>query len=184
MHRSTGSRIALFLRRSAMYAGIALLMLYILFPIYWTLISSFKTPVNFFEVDYWPTSLSLQAYELVLANAAFRQGIFVSLIVTALVVALTLGLGVLAGFAIGRLHFRGRGALRYTILAMIVVPQIAYLGGLYLIISNPCSIVGLGCPGVSLYDSIWALIGSYPDPDTAADGLVSCGLFSRSADRD
>ncbi len=144
------------------YASITLLVLYIVFPIYWTLISSFKTPVNFFEVQYWPTSISLQAYDIVLADPAFRRGIYTSLIVSTLVVVLTLALGALAGFAIGRLHFRGRNPMRYAILTMIVVPQIAFLGGLYVIISNPCSIVGTRCPGVTLYNSIWALIGSYP----------------------
>jgi ABC-type molybdate transport system permease subunit len=40
--------------------------------------------------------------------------------------------------------------------------QISFLGGLFLLISNPCSIIGTRCPGVTLYNSIWALVGSYP----------------------
>jgi ABC-type glycerol-3-phosphate transport system permease component len=162
MRRSSGLRSAAFARRALFYTGIALLMLYIGFPIYWTLISSFKTPVNFFEVQYWPTSVSLQAYSIVLADPTFRRSIYVSLIVCSLVVVLTLALGALAGYAIARLRFRGRNALRYAILVMIVVPQIAFLGGLFVIISNPCSIIGTRCPGASLYNTIWALIGSYP----------------------
>lgn len=157
-----GRRLGARARRSAFYLGVALLLFYIIFPLYWTLISSFKTPINFYEVQYWPRSVSFDAYAIVLADPTFRQSIYTSLIVSLLVVVLTQAIGTLAGFAIGRLRFRGRSLTRYTILTMIVIPQIAFLGGLFLIVSNPCSLIGLSCRGLSLYNTIWALVGSYP----------------------
>ena len=44
--------------RLAAYAVIGLVLFYILFPLYWMLLSSFRSPNTIFIVDYWPTGLT------------------------------------------------------------------------------------------------------------------------------
>lgn len=162
MEPNTRMRVVRAAWHTLWYAGIALIMLYICFPIYWTAISSLKTPSNFYLVQYLPADPTLFAFRLVLADQGFRQSIFNSLLVTFAVVGLTLVFGAMAGYAISRLRFRGRRLVRDAALAMIVVPQIALLGALFSLISDPCSVVGLECKQASLYNTFWALIGTYP----------------------
>ncbi len=49
---------------------------------------------------------------------------------------LALAIGSFAGFALGKLRYRGKTATLYIILAMTMFPQIAVLSGLYAIITR------------------------------------------------
>jgi trehalose/maltose transport system permease protein len=66
------------------------------------------------------------------------------------VTLLSLALGALAGYALGRFRFRGRGTTLYLMLSMTIFPQIAVLGALYKLITR-----------FQLYNTLGALIFSY-----------------------
>lgn len=73
-----------------------------------------------------------------------------SFIVACAVVALNLLVGVPAAYAMAKIHFRGRQASIYTILATRVIPDIALVVPFFLFIRN-----------LGLLDNIWSLIITY-----------------------
>jgi trehalose/maltose transport system permease protein len=143
------------------YLGLVFLLFYIIFPIYWMLLSSFKSPGNLFTVEYWPQNPTLINYRIIRLNDNLLYGLYNSIIVSLTVLILTLAIGSLAAYALGRLKFRGRSLVRYAILAMTAFPHIAIVGGLYLLVTNPCAIVGADCTQFQLYNTRWALIITY-----------------------
>ena len=49
---------------------------------------------------------------------------------------ISLAIGSLAAYALGRFRFRGRSFVMYLMLSMTIFPQIAILGALYTMIST------------------------------------------------
>ncbi|MCP5340239.1 MAG: carbohydrate ABC transporter permease [Steroidobacteraceae bacterium] len=140
-------------RRMTTRAGLLilwlLLALFLLFPFYYALVSSFTPGSDIFNARYWPASPTLANYQAVMTGQPFGRNILNSVLVASLVVVLSLGLGVLAAYALGRVRFAGRRLLLYTILGVSMFPQVAVLAGLF-------EIVRL----FGLYDSLLALVFS------------------------
>jgi trehalose/maltose transport system permease protein len=131
------------INRVLFYAVLALVSIYLLFPFYWAVNSSFKTenqlqmtPATFVPRD--PTTdevaFSLRNYEGVLQNADFGRGLINSTIVAISTTVLSLVFGSFAAFALGKLRFRGKTPSLYLILSMTMFPQVAVLTGLYAVI--------------------------------------------------
>ena len=80
----------------------------------------------------------------------FQIALVNSAIVAGSVTLISVALGALAGYALGRVRFRGRSPALYLMLSMTIFPQIAILGALYTMINN-----------FGLYDSLGALVFSY-----------------------
>jgi len=104
--------------------------LFAVFPFYYAIVSSLKAPTELFTVSYAP-SLNFTNYASVFAEQPFGRNILNSVVVALVVVALSLGLGVTAAFALGRVQFRGRGALLLTVLGVSMFPQVAVLSGMF-----------------------------------------------------
>ncbi|QDL93783.1 carbohydrate ABC transporter permease [Paroceanicella profunda] len=111
-------------------ALIAVIVLFSVFPFYYAVVSSFKTGSELFEVTYWPT-FDMENYISIFTEQPFGRNVLNSVIVAFSVVALSLGLGVLASYALARVAFRGRGLLLVTILAVSMFPQVAVLSGMF-----------------------------------------------------
>ena len=88
----------------------------------------------------------------------FRTALLNSTIVAGAVTLISLAIGSLAAYALGRFRFRGRSLVLYLMLSMTIFPQIAILGALYTMISG-FDIGPVDFP--KLYDTLWALIFSY-----------------------
>jgi trehalose/maltose transport system permease protein len=118
--------------------GLALLVggiaLYALFPFYYAVITSLKSGSALFQIDYLPLHGNGENYRAIFREQAFGRNILNSVIVAGAVVALSLLLGVTAAYALARIHFRGRGLLLMTILAVSMFPQVAVLSGLFEVI--------------------------------------------------
>jgi multiple sugar transport system permease protein len=113
-------------------------VLFIGLPLYWLIISSFKTPANMGDSppQYWPNPFSGGNY-----STAFKQYDFWiyfrnSLIVTLCATALVLIFGTLAGYALGRLPMRGKFTLMVTLLMISVFPEIALIAPLYTLLKD------------------------------------------------
>jgi trehalose/maltose transport system permease protein len=115
---------------------IVLIFVYLIFPFYWALISALKTQAELIRTPatYFPENPTLQNFRAVFANQAFLRGLWNSILVAGSVTILSLLVGAFAGFALGKLRFRGRTPSLYVILAMTMFPQIAVLAGLYAVI--------------------------------------------------
>lgn len=136
----TGSLVALWI----------VVALFLLFPFYYAVVTSFREGSAIFEASLWPDDPTFANYRAVMTDQPFARNIFNSLIVAFSVVVLSLGLATFASYAFGRARFRGRRLLLYTILGVSMFPQVAVLSGLF-------EIVRL----FGLYNNLLSLVFSY-----------------------
>src|SRR5256714_6757156 len=141
-----------FVKKSPFYLLIALIFVYALCPFYWALRSAFTPDGQLFNtpVQYFPTHPTLANFRAALSTSVFQHALINSTIVAGSVTLISLVIGSLAGYALGRFRFRGRSGVLYLMLSMTIFPQIAILGALYTMIND-----------FHLYDRLGALILSY-----------------------
>lgn len=115
---------------------IIVIFIYLIFPFYWAIVSALKTERELIQMPatYFPRNPTLDNFVSVLQNDAFMRGLRNSLIVAGITTLLSLLIGSFAGYALGKLRFRGRTPSLYLILAMTMFPQIAVLSGLFAVI--------------------------------------------------
>ena len=120
--RKTGLRIALL-------AGLILGAVFAGFPVFWMLVSSFKTNTEIFE--YPPRIItegfSFDAYAAVLSDPEQIRFFINSYVVALAVTALTVLLAILAAYAFSRYEFRGKKVLNVVIIGTQAVPPIALI---------------------------------------------------------
>ncbi len=141
-----------YVKTTAFYTLVVLIVVQALFPFYYAIVTSLKTGSALFEINYFPTSFSLQNYNDVLfkGNGTFIRNFGNSILVASLTVLLALFVAVTAAYALSRVRFRGRSLMLMTILAVSMFPQIAVLAGLFELIRF-----------LGIYNTPWALIFSY-----------------------
>ena len=130
------------------YVLIAIIAIYLLFPFYWATISALKTEAELVRTPatFFPQNPTLQNFRAVLSNPDFLRGMLNSLIVAGFTTLLSLLVGAFAGYALGKLRFRGRTPSLYLILAMTMFPQVAVLAGLFQVINAVKDIPWLNVP--------------------------------------
>jgi multiple sugar transport system permease protein len=176
-HYPARSRLRRAGRGIALAVASVLFLGYVLAPIVWLVSSSFQSEHEITsKPPHWiPQAPTLQNFVAIFAakNKAVTyesrkaadpaSGGFIpstasnllpamlnSFIVACAVVALNLLVGVPAAYAMAKIHFRGRQASIYVILATRVIPDIALVVPFFLFIRN-----------LGLLDSIWSLIITY-----------------------
>jgi len=135
------SRLALWWRRwgvNAAYYGLCtVLLLMFLFPIVWSLLTSFETAreASASPPAYWPSRFSIENYRN-LANYGEGIGRYVwnSGSVALLTVIGTLVLATLGGYGFSRFRFPGRNALFMLILATLMIPFQSILNPLFILL--------------------------------------------------
>ena len=132
------------------YMLVVFIVVVSVFPFYYAILTSFKSGTALFQINYWPTSFSLNNYFNVLNTGSFPRNLLNSVFISAVTVLLALFLAITASFALSRVRFRGRGLLLMTILGVSMFPQMAVLAGLFELIRF-----------LGIYNTPWALIFSY-----------------------
>lgn len=119
--------------RIALYLTAALVVVVSVFPFVYAVSTSLKTGSALFEPVLWPSSVTLGNYIALftVAEQPFGRHIVNSVMVSVLVVAISLFLGVTASYALGRISFKGRGLLLTAVLAVSMFPQVAVLAGMF-----------------------------------------------------
>ena len=97
------------------------------FPIYWMLITSFKTSraINQVVPQFWPHPFTLSSFSDVLADPIFRRNLLNSLIITLAAVLVSIVIGFLGAVAIARFRFAGRRVFVFTVLIVQMIPLLA-----------------------------------------------------------
>jgi multiple sugar transport system permease protein len=115
-----------------------IVVLFIGLPLYWLIISSFKTPPNLgaSPPQYWPNPWSGANYAQAFKQYDFGSYFINSVIVTLVATALVLIFGTLAGYALGRLPMRGKFTLMVTLLIISLFPEIALIAPLYTLLKD------------------------------------------------
>ena len=120
------------------YLLVAAIFVYALFPFYWAIRSAF-TPETSSSRRRSSTSRSTRRSTTSArcsSSGFFQRALLNSTIVAGSVTLLSLAIGSLAAYALGRFRFRGRSFVMYLMLSMTIFPQIAILGALYTMIND------------------------------------------------
>ncbi len=150
--RPSGHRLNL-LGRVPLWAGVAVLLAFVLSPLYWIVITAFKTDLQMTSRVslLWPTPWTTEQFtNLVLLRPFgtwFKNTVVVSLVSTVVAVSLA----ALAAYALARLRFRGAQTLTGAVLLTYIMPGALLFIPLYQILS-----------GARLIDTLWALMVTYP----------------------
>ncbi len=129
------------------------ILIFVLFPFYWVIITSFKTDLQIqqFRSIFWPDPWTTEQYQSLIAETPyliwFRNTVIVALAST--VISVTLA--ALAAYALARLKFRGAGFLTTVLLITYLLP------GSLLFIPLYQTLTDLG-----LINTYGALIATYP----------------------
>ena len=137
--------------RVPFYLLIAAIFVYTVFPFIWAIRSSITPEGDLFStpLQYFPSHPTISHYREVLGSGHFQRALLNSTIVAGSVTLISLVLGAVASYALGRFRFRGRAFAMYLMLSMTIFPQIAILGALYTMINR-----------FGLFNSLGALIFS------------------------
>lgn len=138
--------------RAGFLLGVAALLFYLLFPFYWTIVSSLKTSSQLFAtpINYIPPTPQWENYAQVFKSQPFAQFLLNSFVVAGGTTLMSLLIGMFAAYSLGRFEFNGRKPIYYATLAVAMFPQISVLGGLFVLIRS-----------LGLYDTVWGLMLSY-----------------------
>jgi len=138
------------LGRIVFYALLVILFVYTVFPFYWAINTSLMSGSELFEPRPLPPDPAWGNYVTIFQEQPFGRQILNSVFVAVAVVLLALALAVLAAYALGRIPFRGRRLLLFTILGVSMFPQIAVLSGMFELIR-----------ALGLYNNLLSLVLSY-----------------------
>ncbi len=109
-----------------------------LYPIIWTVISSFKPQADFFseQLALIPSRITFENYARVWSKANFAAYFLNSTIVTVFSVLLVLIMTNMAGYVLGRYKFVGRSVLMAVFLSSICIPLVSTLIPVYQIVKS------------------------------------------------
>jgi multiple sugar transport system permease protein len=135
------------------YAVLLVLVVVVVFPFYWMIVSSLKSEDQMRSLTsmFWPRPLSFDNYRQLLARTDFTTWYGNSVAVSVSSTVLATAIGTVGAYALARLKFRGRGVLAgATLITYLVPPSILFIP-LYAQMRN-----------LGLADSLTGLVAAYP----------------------
>jgi multiple sugar transport system permease protein len=159
-----------------------------LFPLLWTVISSFKTEnkIVSYPPKWIPEQVTLENYKFVLNNYPYIKWMLNSVFLTVCSTLLVLILTSLAAYAFARLEFRGKKIIFTIIISMLLIPIQAYVVPLFLLVSQlnilntHASIIlvaGANVTGVFILTSFFKTIPKEIEEAARIDGCMDLGIF-------
>ena len=133
--------------RVLFYLLVLFIIFYSVFPFYWAVISSFKPSDALFSANpsFLPIPFTAAHYQNVFASASsFGKNLLNSIIVAGLTTLISLVIGILCAYALGRLRFPPRNAILYLVLAMTMFPQVSILSGMFVLLRKFSDVPVLG----------------------------------------
>ena len=172
----------------AFSAARVLLVFGFVFPVYWTIASSFAPEATLFEVPpIVPRQFTLYHYRALFDQQQFWLPMRNSLVVASATTALAIVIATLAAYGLTRLQFRGRTFLLAVVLAVSMLPQVSLVPPLYLGLRAAHLLdtyTGLVLPYLSfaLPLSIWLLVGYFRQlPSEVEDAALIDGASRMQA---
>ena len=150
---------------------LALMLLFLLFPFYWTFLTSIKPENELYGkvVTYWTAHPTFEAYKkLFTSTVDFLSAMKNSLLVAVCTTLLTLVVATMAAYAFSRYDFVGRKVLMSIFLCNNMFPTVLLLIPLYSIMRKlqllftPVSLI-LSYTTFTIPFSVWLLIGFIND---------------------
>lgn len=137
---------------AAVYALLAVVNLFVLFPFYSMLITSLKdqTAAITVPVQWWPKAPTVQAYVSMWAGRPYGRYFLNSLTVASMTTAVSIALAALAGYGFSRYRFRGASPLLMGMVGTQMIPGILLLITYFKVVSV-----------LELYNTLTALVIAY-----------------------
>lgn len=160
----------IFIRIAVLYVPLAILLLFLLFPFYWTFVTSIKPEKELYGsvVTYWPQSMTFESYRKLFVDFNFLQPMYNSFLVAVITTVLSLVVSVLAAYSFSRYRFKGRKAFMVLFLTNNMFPTVLLLIPLYAIMRSmgilytPTALV-LAYTTFTIPFSVWLLNGYLND---------------------
>ncbi|NLJ45574.1 MAG: carbohydrate ABC transporter permease [Treponema sp.] len=154
----------------ASYLLLAAMLIFLLFPFYWTFVTSVKPESELYgkTVTYWPKQATLESYRRLFSDYNFIRPMTNSLIVAASTTLVSLTVSLLAAYAFSRFQFKGRKFLMTLFLTNNMFPTVLLLIPLYAIMRKlgilytPFALI-LAYTTFTIPFSIWLLNGYLAD---------------------
>lgn len=129
------------------------IMIFILFPFFWILVTSFKTTpqISARTSIFWPDPFTFEQFRSLLQDTPFLTWFKNSVLIATISTAISVAFAALAAYALSRLRFRGAGLLTTSVLIVYLLPGTLIFIPLYQILSD-----------IGLINSYGALIATYP----------------------
>ncbi len=138
-----------------------------LFPIFWVIMSSFKSNAEILSNGIaLPTSFSFTGYVQALQISPILKFFFNSIVVTAVATALNVLFLAMAGYVFARCQFRFKNALYLMLSLSLVIPMTALLHPVYTVVNS-----------LGLYDTKAGLILVYTALNLPMSLLIMRGTF-------
>lgn len=119
-------------------AALAVFLIFILFPIYWCLVTSFKpsAEITSKNVTYWPAAFTLKNYVEAWTRSGFSTYFKNSLFIAVFGVVFIVVLSILTGYALDRFKFRGKNAFMLILLCTQFIPGAMLITPIFIIFKN------------------------------------------------
>jgi multiple sugar transport system permease protein len=117
---------------------IAIIIIWCLAPFYWMLVMAFRDPAYTFSTTPFFSHITWSnfSYAFNTTYNQFGRSLLNSLIISSVVTAVAMLIGVLTGYAMARLDFRGKGIVLGAILGASMFPGVAILTPLFQLFTN------------------------------------------------
>jgi multiple sugar transport system permease protein len=102
-----------------------------LFPVFWLLMLSLKSPATIGDGRLIPASWSLENYKGIFQQTIFTRALVNSIGIALISTVIAVTLAAMAAYAIARLEFPGKRALLTAALAIVMFPPISIVGPLF-----------------------------------------------------
>ncbi len=135
------------------YVAIGLLLIVLLFPFYWVIITSFKTTAQIREMrsPFLPSPWSLEHYRFMLTQTSFPTWLWNTVQVAVVSTIISVVVASFGAYAMVRLKWRGAGFVQTAILFAYLMPTVLLFIPLYQIFTN-----------LHLINTIYSLMIAYP----------------------
>ncbi|WP_114855430.1 carbohydrate ABC transporter permease [Brachybacterium sp. YJGR34] len=136
-------------RRWLLIAGLALLAVIMVFPLYWMVVSALTSGGQSQSSEFylWPESPTLANFAEVFSTQPVARWIWNSVLISVVTTAISVVVSLGAGYALAKYRFRGRGLLYAAFMLTIMVPIQVTLVPSFLVVAR-----------IGLVDSPWAVI--------------------------
>lgn len=169
--QSMKTRNAYFLKRLLLlFLPLAVVLVFLLFPYYWTLVTSLKPNAELYstQVVYWPVHPTLSAYGKLFGEFNFLKPIWNSFIVATATTVVSLTVSLLAAYSFSRFRYKGRKIFMVLFLTNNMFPTVLLLIPLFTIMRQihilytPTALV-LSYTTFTIPFSVWLLNGFLND---------------------
>ncbi|HKG24426.1 MAG TPA: ABC transporter permease subunit [Thermomicrobiales bacterium] len=153
---------------ATVYALLGILLVFLLFPFYWVVITAFKsdTQIREFRSVFWPSPWTTDHFRYMLEETAFPRWFWNTVQVAVVSTAISVFVAAFGAYALVRLRWRGAGTMSTLILFAYLMPTVMLFLPLYRIFTdlhliNRLGVLMIAYPTFGLPFACWLLMGYY-----------------------